>query len=95
MEEMGVTLKVDEPTEWCAGMVAVPKPNGNVRICVDLTNLKESVCYERHILLSVEQTLSQISGAKVFTKLDAHPGFGKIELAKESAKLTTFITPFG
>lgn len=31
-------LRVKEPTEWCSGMVVVPKPNGNVRICVDLKN---------------------------------------------------------
>ena len=35
MEEMEIISKVDEPPEWCAGMVVVPKPN--VCICVDLT----------------------------------------------------------
>ena len=53
------------------------------------------MCRERHILPSVEQTLAQIGGAKYFTKLDANSGYGKIELDPESAKLTTFITPFG
>lgn len=94
MEEMGVISKVSEPTDWCAGMVVVPKRNGKVRICVDLTKLNESVCQERHILPSVEQTLSQISGAKIFSKLDTNSRFWQIEVAKESAKLTTFITPF-
>ena len=28
-----------EPTEWCAGMVVVPKKTGQVRICVDLKPL--------------------------------------------------------
>ena len=54
-----------------------------------------SVCRERHIFLSVDQSLAQISGAKVFSKLDANSGFWQIELSKESALLTTFITPFG
>ena len=66
MEDLGVISRIDEPTEWCAGMVVVPKPNGNVRICVDLTKLNESVVRERHILPSVEQTLAQIAGAKFF-----------------------------
>ncbi len=37
MVNLGVISKVTEPTNWCAGMVVVPKPNGNVRIGVDLT----------------------------------------------------------
>ena len=92
---MGVISKVEEPTEWCAGMVVVPKSNGKVRICVDLTKLNESVCRQRHISPSVEQTLAQIGEAKVFTKLDANSGFWQIDLAPESAPLTTCITPFG
>ena len=63
MERLGVITKINEPTDWCAGMVVVPKQNGKVRICVDLTKLYESVCRERHILPSVEQTLAQIGGA--------------------------------
>ena len=95
MEQLGVISKVDEPTDWCAGIVVVPKQDGKVRICVDLTKLNESVRSERHILPSVDHTLAQLGGAKVFTKLDANSGFWQIELSKESALLTTFITPFG
>ena len=36
MEKLGVISKVTTPTEWCAGMVVVPKPNGTVRICVQV-----------------------------------------------------------
>jgi hypothetical protein len=75
--------------------VVVPKRNGKVRICVDLTKLNESVQRKRHILPSVEQTLARIGGAKHFSKLDANSGYWQIELDPESAKLTTFITPFG
>ena len=49
MEDLNVISKVEQTTEWCAGMVVVPKPNGQVRICVDLTKLNESVCRERFI----------------------------------------------
>ena len=44
MVKMGVITEVIEPTEWCTGMVVVPKPSCKVRICVDLTKLKVNVC---------------------------------------------------
>ena len=37
IEKLGVISKVNQPTDWCVGMVVVPKGNGKVRICVDLT----------------------------------------------------------
>ena len=43
MLQLGVIEKVTQPTEWCSGMVVVPKSNGNVRICVDLTMLNKNV----------------------------------------------------
>ncbi len=57
MEQLGVITMVEEPTDWCLGMVPVPKKNGAVRICVDLTKLNEAVCREKYILPSVEQSL--------------------------------------
>ena len=43
MESLGVTSRVSEPMQWCAGMVVVPKKSGSVRICVDFRHLNESV----------------------------------------------------
>ena len=95
MEAMGVISKVDEPTPWCAGMVVVPKKGGAIRICIDLKPLNGNVLREVHPLPRVDETLAQLSGAKVFGKLDANSGFWQIPLAKQSRHLTTFITPFG
>jgi len=98
LEEMvteGVIAKVDEPTDWCAPMVIAPKPNGDIRLCVDLTKLNKSVERELHPMPVVEHTLGQLAKAKIFSKLDANSGFYQITLDEESMKLTTFITPFG
>ena len=95
MQELGVIEKVTDPTDWCAGMVVVPKKNKKVRICVDLTKLNKSVKRERHPLPAVEQTFARLAGAKVFSKLDANSEFWQVSLSPESALLTTFITPFG
>ena len=95
MEEMEVISKVEEPTEWCAGMVVVPKKTGAVRIYVDLKPLNTSVLREVHPLPKVDDTLAQLTGAKLFSKLDTNSGFWQIPLSPASRLLTTFITPVG
>ena len=95
MENMEVISKVDVPTEWCAGMVVVPKPDGNVRICVDLGKLNENVLRETYPLPKIDNLLSQISESKIFSKLDCNSGFWQEKLDEQSRLLTTFITPVG
>ena len=94
MENLGVISRVTIPTPWCAGMVVVPKKSGDVRICVDLKPLNEGVLRETHPIPSVDDTLAQLAGAKIFSKVDANSGFWQIPLSKDSCLLTTFITPF-
>ena len=95
MEREGVISKVREPTPWCAGIVVVLKMSGNVRICVDLKPLNESVLRKVHPLPKVDDTLAYLAGARVFSKLDANSGFWQIPLSQSSRLLTTFITPTG
>ena len=95
MEQLGVISRVDQPTDWCAGMVVVPKQSGSVRICVDLTKLNESVLRETHPLPRIDNLLAQVNDSKIFTKIDANSGFRQEKLAEESRLLTTFLTPFG
>ena len=95
MVQNEVIKPITEPTEWCAPMVVIPKPSGKVRICGDFVELNKSIIRERFELPTVDATLAKLSGAQVFTKLDANSGFYQIKLNQESAKMTTFITPFG
>ena len=77
MIKSGVISPVDHPTDWCAPMVVTSKPNGKVRVCVDLTKFNEYVQCENNPLPSVDLTLRKLAGAKYFTKLDAILDFGK------------------
>ena len=38
MERLGVVSHIKGLTNWCTGMVVVPKTGGEVCICVDLTH---------------------------------------------------------
>ena len=60
MEKLGVICKVDQPIDWYAGMVIVPKTDRTVRICCDFTRLNASVFREGHILPSVQHLLGTI-----------------------------------
>ena len=95
MERNVVISRVDEPTEWCALMVVMPKSNSKVRICVDLTKLNQFVQCENHPLPTIETTLGKLAGARYFSRLDANSGFWQIKLSEKSRPLTTFITPWG
>lgn len=95
MERDGVITRVTDPTEWCAPMVPVIKRNGSIRICVDLKQLNRAVVREKYVLPVLEDILPKLSGASVFSSLDAASGFWAIPLDPDCSKLTTFITPFG
>ena len=95
MVQENVISPVTVPTDWCSGMVITPKRNGDVRICVDLTNLNKAVKREVHPMATVEENLAKVENSKIFSKLDANSGFWQIPIAEESRLLTTFVTPFG
>lgn len=78
VERIGVIHRVEEPTDWCSGMVVVPKKTADPPICVDLTKLNDSVCQEKFIL-------------PIFSKFDCNMGFWQIPLAEECAKLTFYL----
>lgn len=100
MEKLGVIRRVTEPTEWCSGMVVVPKKtskNGKreVRICVDFKALNSCLRRRRFYLETLEDIAPRLASSKFFTTLDAVSGFWQKPLHVDSQLLTTFITPFG
>ena len=75
MEKLDVIRKFNHPTEWCHLVAVVGKPNGKIRICIDLTKLNFGIKREFYQIENVEETISKIgSGCEVFTKLDSNSG---------------------
>jgi len=64
MDQLGIISKLDEPTDWYAGILVVHKHDRKVCICMDLTKFSESVHRETQIILSVHYTFSQLGGVK-------------------------------
>ena len=95
MKKNNITEEITDPTDWCAPIVAVMKKSGAVRICTDLKKLNAAVKRERYIIPNIEDLLYKMKDSTVFSKLDATSRFWQIPLDPSTAKLTTFISPFG
>lgn len=94
MESMGLIAKQTEPTDWVNSMVTVVKPN-KIRICMDPQDLNKAIKREHYPVLTVEEVVSSMPNAKIFSVLYANQGFWQIKLDNESSKLCTFNTPIG
>ena len=95
MEKNEIIAKVDEPTEWVNSLVIVEKPDGKLRLCLDPRNLNKAIKREHYQLPTFDEISTRISGATLFSKLDANHGYWQIPLDEESSLLTTMNTPFG
>ena len=93
--EKEVIAPVTTPTPWISSMIAVPKRNGKLRICLDPKDLNKAIQRENYPLPTIEEVATRLHGAKVFTLLDVRNGFWHVKLEEESTYLTTFHTPFG
>ena len=95
LQMLDIIEDVEGPTPWVLPLVAVPKSNGDVRVCVDMRQANEAVIRERHPIPTLEETLHALNGAAVFSKLDLRWGYHQVELHPDSRVLTTFSTHQG
>ncbi len=94
MERDGVWEKTDKST-WVHPLVAVPKPDGTIRVTTDLSRLNTYVVPDRYPVPNIKDMFLQISGARHFSKIDLKKAYFNVELEEESRDLTTTITPLG
>ena len=88
--------KVECPTEWVNSAVIIEKPNSEkLRICLDPRPLNEAIQREHFKMPTIEEIVTRVAGAKIFSKLDANHCYWQIPLDEEGRALTTFNTPFG
>ncbi|XP_055492867.1 uncharacterized protein K02A2.6-like [Leucoraja erinacea] len=95
LERRGIITPVERSTDWISSMVAVRKPNGKLRICIDPKPLNRALKRSHYPLPTIDDILPEMSKAKVFTVCDVKQGFWHVKLEEESSYLTTFATPFG
>ena len=92
MVEQGIITPVTEPTEWVNSMTYPVKPNGDLRICLDPKDLNKAIIQEDYKPPTLDEITHKLSGAKVFSKVDAFKGFYAYRLNYMSSLKTTFNT---
>ena len=75
LQDLDIIEDVKGPTPWVSPLVAVPKSNGHVQVCVDMHHANEAVIRERHPIPTLEETLAALNGAAVFSKIDLRWGY--------------------
>lgn len=78
-----------------APVLFAKKPGGGLRFCVDYRALNAVTRKDRYPLPLIHETLSQISKAKWFTKVDVIQAFHKIRITEGDEWKTAFRTRFG
>ena len=93
--DLDVIEKAKGTNPWISPVVVVPKPNGDLRLCVDMRQANGAIVRQRHPILTVDEILHDLNGSTVFTKLDIKWAFHQVELSEESRPITTFVTHKG
>jgi transposase InsO family protein len=71
------------------------KADGSLRFCVDYRKLNALTRKDRYPLPLIDETLTRLRKAKIFTKLDIRQAFHKMRIHPDSVELTTFRTRYG
>lgn len=96
MLKSGVIEPVKRTSAWVSPLVPVVNgPGRGVRICLDLRAVNEGVRRKYHMIPTLDEILSGMSGAKFFSILDVKKAYWQCMLAENSREYTTFITHIG
>ena len=95
MVDQAIIAPVTEPTEWVSSLTYPHKADGSLHICLDPHDLNKAIIWEHYKAPTLDEITHKLSGAKVFSKLDAKDGFWSIHLDTPSSFLTTFNTHKG
>ena len=88
--EEEIIMEQVEPTPWVSSVTFPRKPNGEVRVCLDPSNLNKAIIREHHKPMTVEEIAHELARATVYMKADALKAFLQIHLMHEASLLTTF-----
>lgn len=93
MLQEGVIVPCVSP--WAAPVVLVPKPNNQIRVCVDYRRLNSITVPDSYPLPRIDDLLHEAKPTPFMTTLDLKSGYWQIKVRDADQDKTAFITPFG
>ncbi|XP_070013590.1 uncharacterized protein [Nicotiana sylvestris] len=92
--EVGFIREVKYPT-WVSSIVPVRKKNGQIRVCVDFTDLNNACPKDEFPLPIPELMIDATTGYEAMSFMDGSSEYNQIRMAPKDEYLTAFCTPKG
>ncbi|KZS07216.1 Uncharacterized protein APZ42_029109 [Daphnia magna] len=93
MEKKGVIEPSNSP--WASPVVLGKKKDGSWRFCVDYRRLNAISVKDVYPLPRIEETLSRMGYACIFSTIDLESGYWQVPLHEADKEKTAFVTPDG
>jgi len=93
LEQTGIIEK--SQSSFNSPILAFLKKSGEIRLTLDLRNINKHTVYMDYPMRNIKESLTAVSGSKVFSLLDLNSGFFQIQLPAEDRKYYSFKLPFG
>ena len=81
--------------EWLNSFVIVKKPNGNLRVCLDPTDLNKSIIRPVCNIRTLEEIIDLLKGSLYFAVFDSTKSFFHMPIDDDSRQLTAMHMPIG
>src|SRR6187399_2672079 len=80
---------------WGSPILFVAKRDDTIRLCIDYRSLNEVTIKNKYPLPKIEDLFDQLSGAKVFSKIDLRSGYYQLKIRPQDIPKTSFVTRYG
>jgi Reverse transcriptase (RNA-dependent DNA polymerase) len=88
MERLGVIEPSSSP--WSHPLVAVTKPNGKTRVCMDCRKINAITIKESYPVPNLNRILSRIKHTKYLSTIDLQDAYFQVALDEESRDICSF-----
>ena len=85
----------NSPSQWVSPIVAVPKTDNSVCLCVDMRMPNKAIKWVCYPIPTINDINVIVNGARYFSKLDLNQEYHQLPGDEESRFITTFATHIG